>query len=54
MLFVNDASVINLIILTRRKRPRTEKMVLNRQIVFRKLLVVLPLTVNRQQYGESK
>ena len=54
MLFVNDASVINLIILTRRKRHRTVKMVLNRQIVSRKLLVVLPLTVNRQQYGESK
>ena len=48
MLFVNDASVTNLTILMRTKRPRTVKMTLNRQIVSRKLLVVLPLIVNRQ------
>ena len=48
MLFVNDASVINLMILTSTKRPRAVKMILNRQIVSRKLLVVLPLAVNCQ------
>ena len=48
MLFVNDASVTNLIILTRTKRPRTVKMVLNCQIVSRTLLVALPLTINRR------
>ena len=54
MLFVNDASVTNMIILTRTKRLRTVKMILNRQIVSRKLFVILPLTVNRQKYGVLK